>query len=186
MAVSYPHESLIDSHQDGCTEPYIAEAVCALLKAKGGTPYVVELGGFMGTTSAWLALTLAEMGGGTLTISEPDGERRKAIEQRIDTLGEALKGTVIALSHVPSPQIIHGFADRSIDFAFVDNDHQPHHVEQEICNLWEKMAPRGIIAFHDVSGICGLGRIVRKYGGIALDLPKLGPDGGLGLIQVMH
>lgn len=183
MAVSYPHESLVDSHVDGATEGWIAEIVAALIKAQR-PKVIVELGGFIGTTSAWLAFALSDVGGGSLIVSEPDPERANTILDRLASL--PLPGVSYRVAQMPSPQIISTFENRSIDFAFVDNDHQPHHVEQEICNLWEKMAPKGIIAFHDVSGICGLGRIVRKYGGIALDLPKLGPDGGLGLIQVMH
>jgi predicted O-methyltransferase YrrM len=180
-AVSWPHESLKDSHQDGCTEPWIAEIVAALLKARQ-PKLVVELGGFVGTTSAWLALALKQIGGGELWISEPDHDRREAIEKRID--GIQASGCIITLVKTPSPQVIATFEDRSIDFAWVDNDHQKHHVEQEIVNLWPKMSPGGIMCFHDVWGVCDLQSVVRKYGGIALDLPRLGPAGGLGIIQV--
>lgn len=187
MAVSYPHESLIDSHVDGCTEGWVAEIVASLLKARGangGPLYVVELGGFTGTTSAWLALTLQSIGGGTLIISEPDPDRAVLIDERLGQLD--LKNVYYSTRRIPSPQIIHTLGDKSIDFAWIDNDHSKHHVEHEIVNLWGKMAPGGIMCFHDVSsdGVCQLGPLIRKYGGVALDLPRLGPDGGLGIIQI--
>lgn len=180
MAVSYPHESLIDSHQDGVTEGWIAEAVCALLKASNQR-VVVELGGFIGVTSAWLALTLKQMGGGMLVVSEPDADRRAAIERRLVSLDLETVGVVI--KETPSPQIISEI-NIPIGFAFVDNDHTKLHVEAEICALWPKMSPGGIMCFHDVWGVCDLQSVVKKYGGIALDLPRLGPAGGLGIIQV--
>ncbi len=183
-AVSWPHESLIDSHQDGCTEPYIAETICALLKAKGGHPVVLETGGFLGTTSAWLALTLERMGGGQLTIAEMDADRVDAIQARLLQLSLPSITYKVAWGDVLG--VIAGYPFLSIDLAFVDDDHSRLHVESEINALWPKMKKGGLILFHDVcsDGVCQLGPLVRKYGGIAIDLPRLGPDGGLGIIQI--
>lgn len=181
MAVGYPHESLADSHQDGCTEGWIAEIVAALVKAHR-PKVVIELGGFVGTTTAWLALAMESGEGGDLLVSEPDEERRIAIMKRLSPL--TLSKTFVVLNETPSPQIIFGLPDKSADFAWIDNDHQKHHVEQEIVALWPKMAPGGIMCFHDVWGSCDLQSVVKKYGGVALDLPRLGPAGGLGIIQV--
>lgn len=187
LAWDYPHPALHDSHTEGATEPWIAEVVSALVKAKGASGerlVVVELGGFVGTTTAWLALTLEKMGGGTLIVSEPDPERMERLQTRLAQLD--LDVTQVVLNTIPSPQIIHNFPDKHIDVAWVDNDHTVLHVEQEICALWEKMKPGGLILFHDVSsdGVCNLGPLIRKYGGVALDLPRLGPDGGLGIIRI--
>jgi predicted O-methyltransferase YrrM len=180
-AVSYPHESLVGTHEDGVTEGWIAEAVCALLKASDAR-VVVELGGFLGVTSSWLALTLQKMGGGGLVVSEPDEDRRARVAERLSKL--SLPDVSWDVSGIPSPQIISTFVNKTVGFAFVDNDHTKPHVEQEIVTLWDKMAPGGIMCFHDVWGVCDLQSVVKKYGGIALNLPRLGPAGGLGIIQV--
>lgn len=184
MAVSYPHESLIDSHQDGCTEGWIAEAVCALIKAKGGTPAVLETGGFQGTTSAWIALTLEGMGGGKFDIAEIDPVRADAIRARLESL--PLKETQWAVSGGDVMAVVNWLPPKCLDVAFIDDDHQKHHVEQEINALWPKMKPGGLMLFHDVAsdGVCQLGPLIRKYGGIAMDFPRLGPDGGLGIIAI--
>ena len=179
----YPHESLVGSHEDGVTEPWIAEIISSLIKAKRPR-VVVELGGFLGVTSSWIALAMQKAGGGELWVSEADPVRADAVQVRLAALD--IPDVNAKATLLPSPRVIYEFENKSIDFAFVDNDHTAVHVEQEICALWPKMAPKGIIAFHDVSsdGVCQLGGLIRKYGGIALDLPRLGPDGGLGIIQV--
>jgi predicted O-methyltransferase YrrM len=182
VAVSYPHESLIDSHQDGCTEPWIAEAVCALLKAKGGKLSILETGGFMGTTSAWLVLTLQQMGGGEFWVCEIDGERAAAIQNRLDAL--PLEGVEWAVLRGDALTWISEAEPQMFDVVWIDDDHQKHHVEQEINALWTKMRPGGLMLFHDIDPPCDLQTVIRKYGGIALHLPKLGPSGGLGIIQV--
>lgn len=181
LGVDYPDASLVGTHEDGVTEGWIAEAVCALLKARKAKT-VVELGGFIGVTTAWLALTLEKIGGGELLVSEPDEERRTKIAERLSALD--IPNVNVTISAVPSPQIISQLRDGSIDFAFVDNDHQKWHVETEIVSLWNKMSPSGIITFHDVVGSCDLQTVVRKYGGVALNLPYLGPAGGLGILQI--
>ena len=180
---SYPHPSLEGSHQDGATEPWVANLLRALLLARGGHPIVWETGGFQGTTSAWLALTLEEMGGGQLCVCEIDPERVRAIEARLTALApvhpmrwRVEQGDVL--------QTIQRCANKHIDFAWIDDDHQKHHVEQEIVALWPKMKSGGIMAFHDIDAPCYLGEVVKKYGGIALTFPKLGPAGGLGILQV--
>lgn len=181
-AVNWPHESLVSSHEDGVTEAWIAELVCAILKAKGGNPSVLETGGFRGVTSAWLGLTLQQMGGGTLNVAEIDPERALGIRSRLGAL---------LLSHVDWEvhstdvmPLIQSMPAGTIDLAFIDDDHQKLHVEQEIFALWPKMKPGGIMCFHDVHGSCDLQTIVKKYGGVSLDLPRLGPAGGLGILQV--
>lgn len=181
---NFPHESLTYSHQEGCTEPWIAEIVSSLLKAKGGNPVVLETGGFLGTTSSWLALALAKMGGGRLTVCEIDQTRAQSIRNRMESL--PLTGVQWHVTHVDALQFIDQAPPRTFDLVWVDDDHQAHHVEQEINALWPKMKNGGLILFHDVSsdGVCNLGPLIRKYGGIALDLPRLGPDGGLGIIQI--
>lgn len=184
-AVSWPHSSLADSHQDGCTEGWVAEAACALLKARGGRPAVLETGSFQGTTSAWLALTLQQMGGGDFTACEIDPVRADVVRGRLAGLGDAISDAVTwRVANVDVMRYIHDAKPQTFDFAFVDDDHEEYHVRREVNALWEKMRRGGIIALHDVFGSCDLQKVVKFYGGYSLNFPRLGPAGGLGLIQI--
>jgi protein-L-isoaspartate O-methyltransferase len=179
--VAYPHPSLEGTYEPGVTEPWIQMLVSSLLTASGGST-VLETGGFRGITSAWLALTLERMGGGQLIVAEIDTLRARDIDTRLDAL--ELKNT----NHIVMPDdvmlVICALENQSLDLAWVDDAHDQPHVEAEICALWPKMKHGGIMAFHDVWGVCDLQRLVRKYGGCALNLPRLGPAGGIGILQV--
>lgn len=181
LGVVYPHPSLEDSHAEGSTESWIAQALCGLLVASGGRR-VLETGAFRGTTTAWLALTLERMGGGELHVCEIDPERMQVTAERL--AGLELPTVDVRLIQGDVLAYLRDLPDRSLDFIFVDDDHHPMHVEQEMAALWPKLAQGGLACFHDVVGsTASLGAIVKKYGGIALDLPRLGPGGGLGIIQ---
>ena len=165
----------------GCTEPWNVEILAALLKASCAET-VLECGGYLGTTSAWLAMTLQQMGRGTLHVAEMDAERAAACDKR--------------LSELPIPDVqwkvwqddvfnvIASLPDESIDFAWVDDAHEKEHVDRELAALIPKMRRKGIITGHDVWGICDLQEIFVKHGGYALDFPQLGPAGGIGIIQI--
>ncbi len=184
-AVSVPHPSLQDEYEPGSTEPYVAELLCALLKASGRTR-VVELGAFKGTTSAWICSTLAKMGGGRFTAVEFDPEapeRADWTQSRLEAL--QLPETVVwDVLRSDALAAIASFPDASIGFAFVDDDHTKRHVHGEIEALWPKMQTGGFIVGHDVWGSCDLQTVFAHFGGYSLDLPRLGAAGGLGLIQV--
>lgn len=179
--VRYPHPSLEDTYQPGVSESWIAQLVCSLLVAHGGTT-VLETGGFQGITSSWLALTLEQMGGGKLYVCEIDERRGNAIEDRLATLPVpnvdhlVYRGDALAF--------MHGLVNDCIDLAWVDDCHEKPHVAREIEALWPRMAPGGLMVFHDVIGSVDLQEVVRRYGGYVLDLPRLGPAGGIGVIQV--
>ena len=179
--VRYPHPSLEDTYQPGVTESWIAQLVSSLLVASGAKT-VLETGGFMGITSAWLALTLERMGGGQMLVAEIDPDRQIAIQERLDAL--PLPNTEVYAVCDDVLNVIHNSADESIDFVWLDDDHQQHHVAQEIEALWPKMSKGGLIVGHDVYGVCRLHEVFAKYGGYSINLPRLGPAGGIGVIQV--
>jgi len=166
----------------GATEPWIAELLCCLLKGTG-IPHALETGGFLGTTSVELAQTLHEMGGGSLTVCEIDPERAAGIYDSLE-VERTLLGVDVRVAAQDALQVIAGLPDGWLGLAFLDDDHTIKHVTLEIEALLPKMAPGGLLAFHDVYGVCDLQRLVRLYGGYSLDLPRCGPAGGLGLIQV--
>lgn len=166
----------------GATEPYIAELLCSLLKATG-VPHALETGSFLGTTAIELAHALDRMGGGSLTICELDPERAAAIHDALEVERAVLPVEITVLAQ-DAIQVIDRLPAGRLGLAFVDDDHTAAHVAEELVALIPKMAPGGIIAFHDVFGVCDLQRVVRSYGGFALDFPRCGPAGGLGLLQV--
>lgn len=167
-----------EDHEPGSTEPWITHLVVALMKSVGATR-VLETGAFKGFTTEALETGLADLGGGVLHYCEIDPERRADLERTlpgrkdVETVGF---GDVFAhLAHIP---------DGYYDFVFLDDDHSEAHVRTELGLLYPKVAKGGLIALHDVTGACAyIGGMVRGYGGIALDLPRLGPAGGLGIIQ---
>lgn len=179
--VRYPHPSLEGTYQPGVTEGWIAQLASAFLVASGGSA-VFESGGFQGVTSAWLALTLERMGGGELIVAEIDQERAMGIHDRLGNLG--LKETDVSIRNADALNVIAALPNDCLDLAWIDDDHQKHHVDEEIQAIWPKMRSGGIILFHDVFGSVDLQEVVRKYQGYAIDLPRLGPAGGIGVLQV--
>lgn len=178
----YFHPSLKDTHEGGVTEPWVANLIRGLLLARGGHPTVLETGSFRGITSAWIALTLEQMGGGQLWACDLEAERAQGVMARLDALDlkrcqyGVLTGDVLRYIDDAKPQ--------TFDLVFIDDDHQKHHVAQEIVGLWPKMKAGGVMCLHDVHGVCDLQSVVAKFGGISLHMPRLGPAGGLGLIQL--
>lgn len=183
--VRYPHPSLEDTYQPGTTEPWIAQLVCSLLVASGGRT-ALETGGFQGITSAWLALTLERMGGGRLIVAEIESDRAAAIENRLHSL-PALSGGCDVTCEVFAMDVmdvIRNQPNGSLDFVWLDDDHTKSHVVAEVEALWPKMRHNGLLVFHDVYGVTDLQAVVKRFGGYSLDLPRLGPAGGIGILQV--
>lgn len=173
-------------HVDGSTEPWIQDIVVALLHGlQRVNPVVLECGGFMGHTSECLAYALEAQGGGLLTIAEYDPEapeRADAVDARLAQLPIPRVGWRVVRADAIA--VINSFADESLDFCYLDDDHSHEHVDQEIAALWPKMRSGGLITGHDVVGSCDLQVEFKKYGGIGLALPRLGPAGGIGILQV--
>ena len=168
--------------EDGCAEPEIADLLCALLRASGHRT-VLETGAFTGYTTTKLAWTLEQMGGGRVVACDMDAGRAANVQAALERCAIPTVSWEVMASDVLV--VIAGLADESVGFVFVDDDHTKAHVAEEIRALLPKMAPRGIICFHDVYGVTDLQEVVLAAGGYALDLPKLGPAGGLGIIQVL-
>lgn len=173
----------------GSAEPWIADVLSALLIANN-TKVAVEIGGFEGYTSKRLLRALAHVPGFTkLIVCEIDPKRADAVQRLLDrelqTIyfdpheGEAAAHVVCddSLRWIPT------LADGSVDFVWLDGNHEKAHVTQEIALLLPKLAPGGLLCGHDVFGVCDLAEVFRHFGGYALDFPMLGPAGGIGIIQ---
>lgn len=171
-------------HVEGQTEPWIVDILVALLKGlQREAPNVVELGGFQGHTSLRLGQAMTS---GTLTIAEYDPEAPGRAQHVSDRLFAANLPPEVTWRVLQSDAlaVIAQCADESLDFVFVDDDHTTPHVQAEIDALIPKMRVGGLICFHDVYGSCDLHHVVERAGGYCLDLPRLGPAGGLGVLQV--
>jgi predicted O-methyltransferase YrrM len=169
-------------HVEGATEPYIADLLAALVVASDAKT-VLETGGFQGHTSVVLAQALRTLGGErNLIVAEIDQDRATAIDTALyDTVAHSISWKVYADDVMT---VIRGQPDESLDLVFLDDDHTQDHVRAEVEALWPKMRPNGLLTFHDVYGVCDLQAVVTSFGGYALDLPRWGPAGGLGIIQV--
>jgi predicted O-methyltransferase YrrM len=179
--VVYPHESLRESYQPGTTESYVAQLAASFAVALGAQR-ILETGGFQGTTSAWLALTLERMGGGTLDVCEIDPVRAKAIRERLD--GLEIPRVLDAVLPIDVLQHVRSTRDEFYDLVWLDDDHRDAHVAREVEAIWPKVRKGGLILFHDIDEPCNLHEVVTRYGGYAIRLPKLGPSGGVGVLQV--
>ena len=172
----------LGNYLSGSTEPWNVEILAALLKASNANT-VLECGGYLGCTSAWLAMTLQAMGGGTFHIAELEADRALACDKRLSEL--PIPEVVWRVWQDDVFNVIAAQPDESIDFAWVDDNHEKDHVDRELAALIPKMRrPRGLILGHDVFGSCDLQEIFVKHGGYALDFPKLGLAGGIGILQI--
>lgn len=165
----------------GSTEPWNVEVLAALVKATNART-VLECGGYMGCASAWLGLTLQKMGGGTLHVAELEAERAAACDKRLSEL--PIDKVMWRVWHDDVFNVIAAQPDESMDFAWVDDNHEKAHVDRELEALLPKMRVGGLITGHDVWGSCDLQEVFQKYGGYSLDTPRVGPAGGIGIIQV--
>jgi len=181
---NWPHESMQAEYESGfyktgATEPWIAQILYSLIVAKQEPVTILETGGYVGTTSMWLAKAAQEVRG-WLHICEIDEDRCEATRQRLLPF---YPYDPIVFHNRDAIEVIDAFPGL-FGFVWVDDDHQKEHVAAELAALMPKMAPGGIIAMHDVYGVCDLAGLCRQFGGVALDFPRIGPGGGIGIIQV--
>ena len=165
---------------EGSAEPWVVDVVCALLKASDQRN-VLECGTFIGATTQRLVETVAQMGAGSVVGVEFDLERARTTQARLEATGLPNNWQIVQqdiLGYIASQP------DTSIGFVWVDDDHATDHVSKELELLIPKMVSGGIITGHDVYGSTDLQEVFAHFGGYSLDLPRLGPAGGLGILQV--
>lgn len=179
--VTYPHPNLENIYESGCAEPWTTQLIASMLIASNQRN-VLETGCFTGQTSAWLACALERLGGGELTVVDIDPERVRLASERL--AGLDLKTVKVNVVEADVLRFLPTLPNKSIGYAWVDDNHEHHHVAQELYLLWDKMKPGGIITGHDVMGSCNLQVEFKKFGGICLDLPRLGAAGGIGIIPI--
>ena len=167
------------AHEPGCTEPWISQLVSDLIVAHGAHT-VLETGCFKGATSVWIVAALERLGGGTYIGIEIDESRRLDTRDRLAGIdSESVR------AYLYNTDVLHYLrtTDDRFDLAWVDDCHEKPHVTKELMLLIPKMNKGGLILLHDVFGVCDLQDVVAKFGGYSIDLPRLGPAGGIGIIQ---
>lgn len=165
---------------NGATEPWVGQLMAALLVARGGRD-VLELGVQKGYTSVWLIDALQRMGGGTFRGYDAEAkylERAKAHAALVPA-----DAVTVTLELGRSPDCLHDLPPDSLDFVFVDDDHDRAHVAAEVAALQPLMRPGGMICGHDVFGRYGLGDIFRAAGGHCLNTVPRVDSWGLGIWQ---
>lgn len=164
----------------GSSEPWIVRLLASLITACGART-AIEIGCFDGYASVHIVEALSRQPWPTRFIGcEIDVARA---ERTAVALGVYSPRVDISIVQDDSHTWIPTLPNESIDFAWVDGNHELEHVEHELELLIPKMSRGGIICGHDVSGVCGLWRAFKKYGGYSLDIARLGPAGGIGIIQ---
>lgn len=165
------------AYAGGCTPPWDAELVAGLAKTVDDAPTVLEVGGYLGTTT----LTLAALGC-DVEVVEVDPERAKAIRQLLCSVEP--NAFVYCADGLEWMREHDGF--EPYDAVFLDGDHTASVVAQEIEAARRIVRPGGLILVHDVlpDAVFGLATVVRDAGGFVIDTPRLHAAGGLGVIYV--
>lgn len=166
--------------KSGSTEPWTQQLLYNLILALR-PKLVVEAGAYLGHTTAWFADALERCGGGTLHAIEHDPIRMMMAQKFVDRL--ETKKVMYAWHCQDACAAISEFPPKTIQFAWVDDDHDPDHVALEFELLIPRMATNGVIAFHDVYGEFNLSGVVEARGGFCLNLPEMHKGWGIGLWQ---
>ena len=194
-AINWPpnlREEWPNGYADGSTEPWVQQVVAALLVASHQRN-VLELGAYKGFTSAWLCSTLQRMGGGEYLGVEINYNRQCTATKRLGDL--KIPDVQWRVVQADALAALHSLPARSVGFAWVDDDHTPQHVAEELNVLYNptmpeisKMVAGGLICMHDVCGgdkqLTPLKGVCIAAHGYALDFPRIGALGGIGVIKV--
>lgn len=183
---------LYNAHHDpdwraGSAEPWIANVLAELVVANN-TRTAVEIGGFQGFTSKRIARALGRLPHATeFMVCEIDPDRAAQVRNALFHI--VRPSTRAQVIQADSHEWIPTLSPESVDFVWLDGNHEKRHVWREIRLLLPKLAPGGIICGHDVFGVCDLQEVFRVaaadcgWPSMSLDLPRLGPAGGIGILQ---
>jgi predicted O-methyltransferase YrrM len=173
-----------EDHEPGATEPWVTDLACAFVRAIGAK-CVLETGSFIGLTSLALLKTLEALGGGDLICGEIDRDRASIARTRLACWQTMVRGKArFDVVEGDVLDLIKMLPDSSVDAVWLDDNHEKPHVRREIQMLWPKVRVGGLILLHDVYGVCDLWTVVEEFGGYSVQMPRMGPAGSIGIIQV--
>ena len=121
---------------------------------------VVELGCYVGWTSAHLALGIkASAAGGRLLCVDSDPRFLEAARRNLQQRG--LGSNVEFIQGYSTEANVLGALPEHIDLLFIDTTHQYDDTHHELAVYRQRLAPGGIIALHDSISQDGVRRVVR-------------------------
>lgn len=170
----------LGAYKSGSTEPWATAVIASVIRAKKPS-IVIETGTFegLGTLVLLEAMnTYAPERLSRLYTVEMDGSRLDAAWEKFTPYAGAVDIQGVRGDALLFLQTFGGQAD----VIFLDDDHTQGHVAEEIAAALKILRPGGVVFVHDVVGVFGLGEIVRGFGGVVLDLPRLHLSGGLGIL----
>lgn len=139
-------------------------------RARSGARFV-EVGCYLGRSSCYMASKIRDSGKriefycvDTWTGSPPDRYNGEAIRRAVEENGGSIRRLFdenvrgcgleswITPIEMPSVQAAAMFEDESLDFVFIDADHSPQAVYDDLNAWWPKLRPGGLLAGHDYDG----------------------------------
>ena len=128
----------------------------------------VEVGSFLGRSTCYMAERIRQRGAHvTFSSFDPWFGNDDGWTTLVDNLRRSGVLPLIDLQRRPSPDIADAFADRSLDFVFIDGSHALDDVRRDLKAWWPKMKPGGLFAGHDY----GHGSSDQKRGGAGWNEP---------------
>ena len=169
-------------YRSGSAEPWTARLLCELARAIDAR-VVIETGTYLGeTTLALYQMLSARPVCSTLLTIELDYLRSAAFVERFKAAALPGSQCCLTIQQDDALLVLRRLSPGQADFIFLDDDHGTDHVTAEVRLALRCLRPRGLLCLHDVMGRDALCEVVRDYGGISLDLPRLHAGGGLGII----
>jgi len=134
------------------TGPSELRALHDLAAAAPPNAAALEIGSYLGASTCYLAAGLARGGGRLICVDTwnnetmPEGER--------DTFAEFTRNTRVVADHVTvvrkrSERLDDGDIPTPIHLAFIDGDHGYEAVRRDFDIVAARLAPNGVVAFHD-------------------------------------
>jgi glycosyltransferase involved in cell wall biosynthesis/predicted O-methyltransferase YrrM len=138
---------------------------------------IVEVGSYFGRSAVYMAELLADRemevefyAVDVWNVSTYEREDHTAYHARFGSQWDAFQYSIqsagledrIKPMRMPSTEAAAKFADESIDFLFLDADHEYPGVSADMAAWWPKVKVGGIMAGHDYHGFPGVERAVRE------------------------
>lgn len=140
----------------------------AAIKERGYTR-AAELGTYTGGSLLHIATALQDNGGGIVYAIEQEHTSLEKAQQAFNRYKSTAFPDVELRTRCEScPEAIHWLPDE-LDVVFVDDLHDPEHVEEELDLLLPKMKPGGTIFGHDTNNPAGIGAVFKRRGGVTHD-----------------
>jgi len=172
----------LERYRSGSTEPWTASIIAALAVSVRfeHTLRILETGTYQGFTTETIVTA----------FDSSDVENWQLVS--LDN-GDASGVPLVWLKQLRNVRLLEAdalawlreYEGEPFNFIFLDDSHNAGHVEEEVDAIINRglLAPKGLLCMHDVVGPFGLEDIVRKNGGVVLDLKPLHTAGGLGIIS---